>query len=501
MCLSSDRWETGQSRRTKSERTQGEPVLTWQQPGTEGQRVGAGREHGEILVARRLRTVKQKSSTTSCVADLPILSRMKMTSRAAERVSRRYLRRFTKTARTGAASADVETFVRGFMQRHPSLRARAPQRVKSIEHPGAGPHGEARQHGDEIWLFPKFWELDAKTKDWVFAHEIGHYVLSRYGLAKMIDLASKLGIDPWDASSLPYGQHNMEEAFAECFAARMQAHAELVRRDPKWSALVDHVFGGRLAADVLQFRPKPRGPTINIRGRVYVKSTYGGPLGDALDHDDARVPGGARLIKMKPHDPWKFLWVFDTDRKMVAMWRISDGSEKVFGPASSLTHEIVMLESRGQLNRVTHSEFGQVSGFMLSQENEAIASMQRYIAEHATEEEKKLPPLVLEYFRKTVVPEFTQRMHRWESGAHPLGFKLLPNSALGPKRQLASWTMYEVMKSLWTLDKVEAFLKARGINLSVLGNQDVDFVMKDVWYEAGDDVMSVYHDDPPRRRS
>lgn len=253
-----------------------------------------------------------------------------------------------------------------------------------------------------------------------------------------------------------------------------------------------------VGADVIELRPKRLAHPIKINGRDFARSTYGGPLGEMLGDDEEPSSGGARLIKVEPSDPWKFLWAYDTDRKYVAMWRVSDGSEKVGGPASTFTREILMLDKRGELNRVDRSTFDLIERFMHGQHDKALAGLKRMIEENASEEEKKLPALLTEYFNRTVVPEFRRRMQRWETGAHPLGFKLIPHSALGPKRQLASWTMSEVLKQFWTLDKAEKFLKSRGIALGLLGNQDVDFAMKDVYYEVSGDVLEPYRDDPPR---
>lgn len=108
---------------------------------------------------------------------------------------------------------------------------------------GEGSHPEARQSGNEIQLFPKFWLLDAKTKDFVFAHEIGHYVLGQHSLVKLIEDLAHLKVDAWDTSKLPYGQTNMDEAFADCFAAYHLEHEELKRRYPEWEIVVHGIAG------------------------------------------------------------------------------------------------------------------------------------------------------------------------------------------------------------------------------------------------------------------
>lgn len=130
-------------------------------------------------------------------------------------------------------------FAEGFYKRHPKLRRYAPKKVLDKTTGGGGGHGEARQHGDEVWLFPKFWALPADVQDFVFAHEIGHYVLSEYGLLKFSQDAEKAGVDVWD--NLPFGQFNKDEAFADAFATYFLSPSELRSRYPEWLPLVEGV--------------------------------------------------------------------------------------------------------------------------------------------------------------------------------------------------------------------------------------------------------------------
>lgn len=135
------------------------------------------------------------------------------------------------------AREDAATFARDFFQREPALARYAPRRV--IDKTGGDArHPEASQHGDEIWLFPKFWRLGPKARDFVFTHEIGHLVLSDAGLSKLVQTAPKFGIDPWEVEQLPFGQGNMDEAFAEAFATAYWSPSELKRRYPAWVGLV-----------------------------------------------------------------------------------------------------------------------------------------------------------------------------------------------------------------------------------------------------------------------
>jgi hypothetical protein len=139
-----------------------------------------------------------------------------------------------------AATMHAEAFAEDFFRRHPHLHRFAPKRV--VDKPGgSGSHPEARQAGDEVHLFPKFWHLDARTRDFVFAHELGHYVLSKFGLNRLIEVLGKLGVDPWDVSGLPFGQSNMDEAFADSFATHFLDPSELKQRYPAWESAVQEV--------------------------------------------------------------------------------------------------------------------------------------------------------------------------------------------------------------------------------------------------------------------
>jgi hypothetical protein len=132
----------------------------------------------------------------------------------------------------------ARTYADAFFRRHPKLREFAPEKIID----GAGGYsGEARQHLDEIQLYSKFWRLDADVREFVFTHEIGHYVLSLYGLANLITDLEDQGIDPWNSSSLPFGQYNMDEAFADSFATYFLNRSELKARYPKWYAVMHSI--------------------------------------------------------------------------------------------------------------------------------------------------------------------------------------------------------------------------------------------------------------------
>jgi len=155
-------------------------------------------------------------------------------------LSEKVVRRFLAETEEQETAAEFAT---GFFKRHPHLRGFAPRKVLD-KSGGGGSHPEARQSGDDVQLFPKFWKLDGGTRDFVFTHELGHLTLSKHGLAKVIKALEAAGVDPWDSSNLPFGQANMDEAFADSFATYFLNRSELKQRYPEWDSVLHTVISG-----------------------------------------------------------------------------------------------------------------------------------------------------------------------------------------------------------------------------------------------------------------
>lgn len=147
---------------------------------------------------------------------------------------------YGRTAGTDEESG-TEAFVAALLGRQPGFRKYMTGVTVKRSEPTDTRHPEATTQGDTILLFPKFDALDMNAQEHVFAHELGHVFLSRYGLSNWVNDANKYGIDPWDTAELPYGMPNFEEAFAEAFAVYLTDARELERAYPRWSAMLDEV--------------------------------------------------------------------------------------------------------------------------------------------------------------------------------------------------------------------------------------------------------------------
>jgi hypothetical protein len=94
--------------------------------------------------------------------------------------------------------------------------------------------GEATVEAGRILLSSKFASLPREAKEHVFTHEVGHIAVGKLGLKRLVRVLEEEGIDPWDVGSLPFGQFQMEEAFAEAFAESVLDPDRLGRANPKW---------------------------------------------------------------------------------------------------------------------------------------------------------------------------------------------------------------------------------------------------------------------------
>lgn len=135
---------------------------------------------------------------------------------------------------------EVGEFVSRFFTRHPELERLAPARISAsvATRYGTHPAGYDELRG-EIQFFPAFWRLDAKTQNFVFAHEIGHHVSEKLGRAWLRKRLRDHGVQLEEMRVFPFEQPNATEAFADCFATYFLCPSELRGRYPAWEAVID----------------------------------------------------------------------------------------------------------------------------------------------------------------------------------------------------------------------------------------------------------------------
>lgn len=175
------------------------------------------------------------------------------------------------------------------------------------------------------------------------------------------------------------------------------------------------------AGDVVPFRSGV--PTLAIGGKKFVLSTDGGMLGDREDDSMLEEEYGGRVIGPPPGaNKWRYLWAYDIEKQMVAMWRVSDGDEKAGGPARSFTHEILKLDKKGQINRVDSATFRKIESHMRSLEDDTLKALKKSYEDLKSEEAKAVDRELAAMWLK-LEPRLVKELEAVERGAIPLGFK------------------------------------------------------------------------------
>jgi hypothetical protein len=247
------------------------------------------------------------------------------------------------------------------------------------------------------------------------------------------------------------------------------------------------------AGSVVPFAPKSRVPTVTLAGTKYFLSTDGGPtLGDREDDEleDRKSPWGGRLIRVPTGNKWKYLWVYDTEKRTLTMWLVSEGNEKLYGPANAYQHYIFKLDKKGQLNRVSNAEYRKIDALMQRQADQVQEAMIREIEEGKSDEIKEVDELVQEFFDKFVSSKVQVALRGVANGASPLGFKPFgdPEDLL---RQKSSFVFSQIVRKEMTVSEVSKYLQSKGVDVEEAG-QWINFAIDDVIEKEQDKLL------PPR---
>lgn len=255
--------------------------------------------------------------------------------------------------------------------------------------------------------------------------------------------------------------------------------------------LIGRIAALHLAGPVVQLAPRgPKVPGILIAGRKYALSTDGGPLGDVDEESDEGMLGGGRIIRgpVDENTKWKYLWVYDTDRQRVTMWRAADGNEKVHDTASSQQARIVRLERKGQLNRVTHEEFIKVERAMQRAAAEQLEALKRYLKENESAFQGAVDA-ALKDLMNDLRPKMEAQLVPIAKGAVPFGWK--PPAVEHQQyveRSKITFVMSRFFEREFSLEKCEAYLLSKGLDVNAPGHDS----QAAQW--ARNDIMDAEYD-------
>jgi hypothetical protein len=249
------------------------------------------------------------------------------------------------------------------------------------------------------------------------------------------------------------------------------------------SSIVERVLRRFLSAgDVIPFGGKKPVNThfVKIHNEKYVLSNDGGPLGDP-DEQDSGYAGemGARLIVGPGAGKFKYLWVYDTDRQIVAMWRAHDGNEKVHQRASSMQAKLIKLDKKNQINRVSHETYVVIARAMQQAARDNEASLKQWIAEMETDFQKTVNELTKRYFDEHVRQDIERAVAAVQSGVVPLGYKAF-GAPQDRERHMTTKVISDVLSRRFTEPLVERFVSEQGVDLESGDNQAVQWAVGDV---------------------
>ena len=220
------------------------------------------------------------------------------------------------------------------------------------------------------------------------------------------------------------------------------------------------------AGDVIPFgkpRKGPKVPQVTIAGSKYNLSDYSG-FGGGLGDDELGDGGGARVIRLPSGNKWRYLWVYNTDRQDLTMWRASDGDEKFYNSARSETSLIVRLEKKGQLNRVSNQEYRKIEKAMQRQYEETLRHLEETVENLKDDFQREVDHHVWDYYNRSFKPKIEKAVAEVRAGATPFGFKPFGPPGEDKTRQKITYVASRALED-FTAEKVEAYLRRKGVDV------------------------------------
>jgi hypothetical protein len=201
------------------------------------------------------------------------------------------------------------------------------------------------------------------------------------------------------------------------------------------------------------------------------------------------------LIVGPVKDAFKWIWVLDIDRKILAMWSINEGSNKVWDHVSSDNDaRIKRLDKLNQLNRVNHTTFVIIQRDMVKREAHLEQRLHEDFLENSSEAQQEINELVQNYFDTEVRSHVETAIKAIEHGARPLHYQPFGHPE-DEKRHMLTSAISSVLSALFTESKVEDALIKDGFSQTIENARD----NQAVHWAVGDVIQEVYKQYLPER--
>lgn len=189
------------------------------------------------------------------------------------------------------------------------------------------------------------------------------------------------------------------------------------------------------------------GPTVEVEGRRYKVSNIWSELGE---------PDPERH---------RYLWAVDRETGAVAMWRISDGEEKVSGPAREV-RDVAEVRAAGQLNVMSSEAFAQLSAAMARRNDLAVEALAEYARTLGGDYQARVNAAARAFYEERVAPEVERAVAASAAGVEPVGFiysEALAGRGRSREDQARVQLVGAVLQAKLTPAAVEAYLSETGI--------------------------------------
>jgi len=219
------------------------------------------------------------------------------------------------------------------------------------------------------------------------------------------------------------------------------------------------------AANVVPFRGRPRGPQVAIGSRKYVLSDYW-PMGTAGDGEAPAA--GARVIDVGG-DKFRWLWAYDTDKQVLAMWRYTDGDEKHYENAHRAAQHIHKLEKRGQLNRVTNAEFRIIEREMSRRYEDVIKTLREHARSLGGDWQEQVNAIARDFFDHKVRPLIERALSDAARGAVPMGFRFNERIPQSRDQQIRAHIVSQMVHQRFNERLIEDTMRTQGLDPEMRG--------------------------------
>lgn len=200
-----------------------------------------------------------------------------------------------------------------------------------------------------------------------------------------------------------------------------------------------------------------------IGGRAYVLSNW-----------------AAHLHSRPSGSDFKYLWIFNSSRGEISMYRVTDGDFKVSARGSEALKYLKVLKNTGQINQVTSQEESAVEREMARRAQESMDSLESHIDSMKTVSDREIDAALAAYLHENLVRPYLERLSQVERGALPFGWRFQPDSPFDRERQIKSY-LWNLVGSKVTVDSAERYIESLGMTPD--DNQTVEFAFNDLMYK------------------